>query len=122
MALVKSYSYRQGEGLSHQFLGAAPTERADGTALDSSEIDHYVRLVTRKDPVTGNWSATERMDVQLVGGKFSEIVDIDALTPGVYAYWYHTVDTGGRESTDSDSIQMEVLAPLAAPNPPMIIG
>lgn len=122
MAIVKSYSYRQGGGQSHQFKGTAPTERADGTPLDPSEIDHYVRLVTRQDPVTGNWSATEHMDVQLVDGKFSEVVDIDALTLGTYAYWYRTVDTGGQESSDSDSLQMEVLAPLAAPNPPTIIG
>ena len=127
MTTVATYTYRQGAGETHQFSGKAPTERAPDAQgvivpLDPSEIDHYVRIVAYQDPVTGNWSPAETMDVQLVNGVFSEIVDIDALAPGKYAYWYRTVDTDGRESVDSDSISMEVQSPLAAPNPPSVLG
>lgn len=105
--------YRQGLDYVRIFKGTAPTERADGTPLDQSEISHYIRFAK----YNGN---IEEMDVQLVNGQFSESLAVDNVGLGVYEYWYRTVDTEGRQSVDSNVLSFEVLAPLANPLPPLV--
>lgn len=106
----------QGENATHIFRGTAPTTRADGTDLASNEISHYIRFVEAPN------GDVEQMDVLLVDGAFNEEVSADAVAVGVYTYWYRTVDTGGRQSADSITVQLDVRAPLAPPNPPAVIG
>ena len=115
-----SYSYRQGNGEVHTFKGTAPTEREDGTPLAAGEIDHYVRYVAYQ-AADGNWTQ-EQMDVALVDGSFSEPLSVDALAVGHYEVWYRTVDVNGIESKDSNSVSVDILAPLAAPLPPIVTG
>jgi hypothetical protein len=117
MTVIHTYEYHQGEDQQHLFTGTAPTKRADGTPLAPSEIDHYNRYVLFVD-AAGSRHEVEQIPVQLTNGVFSEAVLVDALALGEYTYWYRTVDTAGRESVDSDSLVIKVLAPLAAPNPP----
>ena len=105
---------RQGTGIQRVIKADAPTERADGTPLSASEISHY------------NWY----MDIdgggfniigaaQLVNGEFSDTLQVDDVSPGVYDMYYTTVDTQGLESSPSQHLIIEVLpAFLAAPNPP----
>lgn len=107
---------RQETGATHQFKGTAPTTRADGTPLAAGEISHYER------DVTSPLGDTETMDVLLVDGEFNEVVSVDALMAGTYKYAYRTVDTDGRVSADSNTVLLEVLPPLAPPNPPVAIG
>lgn len=109
------HDYRQGNGNVHTFTGTAPTERADGSPLAAGDIDHYVREV---DGPLG----IEYMDVYLTAGSFSEPVAIDVLQPGTYTYRYQTVDSGGRISVPSEQVVLEVLAPFALPNPPLMLG
>ena len=104
--------FRQGLGKSIHFYGKAPTARTDGTPITEGEISKYVRFAIHEG------SPVETMDVQLVSGEFSEVLDVDAVGVGIYTYWYHTVDSEGRESGDSDKVSFEVAGPLAQPNPP----
>jgi hypothetical protein len=119
--MATSYSYRQGNNDVHTFKGTAPTAREDGTPLAEGEIDHYIRLVAYQAAAGGSWKQ-EQMNVQLVDGSFSEPLDVDAVAPGHYEVWYRTVDTDGAESKDSNSIALDILAPLAAPLPPVVTG
>ena len=109
-------TYRQGTGEIKRVSGTAPTERADGTPLPANEISHYARFLTF------DGGAPIEQAVTLVSGEFDEDIDIDSATPGVYQYWYQTVDTGGRHSADSTIVSLEILAPFAMPNPPTGLG
>ena len=106
-------TYRQGDGLIHRIKGLAPTERADGTPLPAGEISHYAQFLQ----FDGQQPVLESA-VNLVNGEFDEDIDIDSATPGIYEYWYQTVDSGGRHSVDSAKATLEILLPLAPPNPP----
>lgn len=106
---------RQGEGVTRPIGATAPTERADGTALAPGEISHYLWTLQLQGGVKA-----EPIAVDLVDGKFSEEFDPDQGVPGVYDLSYQTVDTGSRVSVPSSTLTIEVLAPLAAPNPPVI--
>lgn len=114
----------QGNGETTRFTALGPTQRKDGSALNISDISHFIRFFEYDDgsgPVAGT-----PMDVQLVDdantpeydGVFDEIVDVDTVGIGIYTYWYRTVDTGGRQSAESERVSIEVLPPIAAPNPP----
>ena len=110
-------TYRQGDGETKHVYATAPTTRADGvTPLSADEISHYARFLT-----FDGGGALEQA-VQLIDGRFDEDIDIDSATPGVYEYWYQTVDTGGRHSADSEKATLEILPPFALPNPPTGIG
>jgi hypothetical protein len=104
---------RQGYEHVRVITATAPTERSDGTPLDPSEISHYLWYITGAK--TG---LVAPIAVQLVGGAFSESFDVDAADPDTYDIYYTTVDTEGRESIPSSSLVLEILPPLAAPNPP----
>lgn len=106
---------RQGEGVFRNVAATAPTERADGTPLAPGEIDHYLWTLQLEGGATA-----EPIAVLLIDGQFSEPFDPDQGAPGVYNLSYQTVDTGGRTSVPSSTLTIEVLAPLAAPNPPVI--
>lgn len=110
-----THSIRQGHGTIHTFTGTAPTTRADGTPLGLNEISHYVRTVTGPTGV-------EEMDVMLTAGSFSEPLAVDVLMPGIYTITMRTVDTDGRQSVESEVVTMEILAPLAPPNPPTMLS
>ena len=120
--------FRQGEGATKTFKALGPTTRTDGTALAISEISHYIRFVEWTDE-NGTVHPVEQMNVDFIedantpeyDGQFDEVVDIDAIGVGSYDYWYRTVDTGGRESADSERVNLVVLAPLANPSPPTSI-
>ena len=105
-------TYRQGFGHIKTVSATAPTERSDGTPLSAGEIDYYARFLT----FDGGQPVEQA--VALVNGAFDEQIDIDAATPGIYEYWYQTVDTDGRRSVDSERVTLEILVPLVAPSPP----
>lgn len=117
--------FRQGEGQTKRIHALGPTTREDGTPLEIGEIDHYLRFITYTPPGGQEGSAVEQA-VALVedantpeyDGEFDETLDIDSQEPGLYKIWYKTVDTGGRESRGSAIYEMNILPPLAAPNPP----
>lgn len=129
MAIAKSYTYRIGEGDTKTFTAMGPTKREDGTALSKDEIAHYIRYLRYYDQ-TGSQVGNELTQaVTLVedastpeyDGSFDEVVDIDSVAgAGVYLYEYTTMDTGGRESARSDSVELIVLPPFALPLPPVV--
>lgn len=110
-----AHTLRQGTGAVHMFTGEAPTTRTDGTPLAPEEISHYVRTVTSA-------LGTEEMIVNLVAGAFSEPVAIDAVAADAYTYTYRTVDVNGLESVESEAVLLDILPPLAPPNPPIVLG
>jgi len=108
--------HRQGTGELRIISATAPTQRSDGTPLTPAEISHY------------NWSISYQGEMavvqptQLIDGKFIDAVDVDTVAAGTYTIWYTTVDTDGRESTNSDILTLTILPPLTAPNPPTNIS
>ncbi len=128
MAIAKSYTYRIGDGETKVFKAVGPTTREDGTPLGVDEISHYNRYL-RYDSFNGEPGLEVVQPVQLIedvntpeyDGEFDEVVVIDDVAAeGVYTYEYTTVDTGGRESRRSDSVELIVLPPLANPLPPVV--
>lgn len=108
---------RQGFGTIRTISADAPTQRSDGRPLDPSEIGHY------------NWymgfdgaPRTLIGAVNLVQGNFTEAIDVDSQEPGQYVLHYTTVDTEGRESVPSNILTIEIMSPLAAPNPPSSVS
>jgi hypothetical protein len=115
-------TYRQGEGLVKTFRGTAPTYRAPDVngvikPLPPGEIAGYVMFAQHEGD-----SVIENIDITLVNGAFSEPLNVDLVSPGMWKYWFRTVDTIGQESINSEVLTLEVLAPLANPNPPTGIG
>ena len=105
---------RQGTAIQRVINATAPTTRVDGTPLAASEIAHYNWFMSFDGGGSQLIGST-----QLVGGTFTDVVDVDGVSPGVYDIHYTTVDTQGLESTESPHLVLEVLpAFLAAPNPP----
>lgn len=105
---------RQGTSIQRIVSATAPTERADGTALSTSEISHYNWYMSLDGGTVQLVGAT-----QLVGGSFTDVIDVDNVSTGVWDIHYTTVDTQGLESAESPHLVLEVLpAFLAAPNPP----
>ena len=104
--------HRQGFGEIRTISAVAPTERADGTPLSAAEIERYDFYLQYEG------GAITQLPVQLVDGVFTEGVDIDTVGAGTYSIWYRTVDTDGRESIDSAVLALDILPPLAVPNPP----
>jgi len=112
--------YRQGNGETKRVHALGPTARADGTPLAVSEISHYIRFLSFEGGAVLEQTVTLVDDANTpeYDGEFDEVIDIDSQTPGMYEYWYQTVDTDGRNSVDSERIQMDILIPLVSPNPP----
>ena len=108
--------HRQGFGEIRVISATAPTERADGTPLPISEIDRYDWYIEY------NGGTVTQSTTQLVNGEFTEAVDVDTVGAGTYRLWYRTIDTDGRESVDSEVLSLEILPPLAVPNPPTNIS
>lgn len=111
---------RQGEGIVRVIKGTPPTDRADGTPLDPSEISHYNWYISYNggDPVLAGVT-------QLVNGEFTESFNVDDQEAGAYVFYYTTVDTQvpPKESEMSNGLEILVLVPfLAAPNPPTSIS
>ena len=106
-------TYRQGTGEIKRISGTAPTKRADGTPLDPGQISHYAQFLQ----FDGQQPVLESA-VNLINGEFDEDIEIDLATPGIYEYWYQTVDSGGQHSIDSTKATLEILPPFALPNPP----
>ena len=104
--------HRQGKGEIRVISATAPTQRADGTALPESEISHYNWYMSYENGPVLVQATT------LVDGEFTDDIDVDTVGAGVYSIWYRTVDTEGNESIDSNTLTLEILLPLAAPNPP----
>lgn len=112
--------YRQGKDAVRKVQALGPTEREDGTPLGVAEIDHYNRYLSF------NGGVLLQMKVQLIenantpeyDGAFDEVIYIDDQAAGTYVYYYTTVDKDGQESAPSESITLEILPPLAVPNPP----
>ena len=106
---------RQGNGTQRTITAEAPTTRTDGTPLDPGDISHYLWTLTLQGGQPGAPIATD-----LVNGVFTDDFDIDSAAVGIYELSYQTVDSDGRESVPSNTLSIEVLAPLANPNPPVI--
>jgi hypothetical protein len=119
-------TYRQGNGHTKTISALGPTEREDGTPLGVHEIKHYLRFIKfdNGQPISQAVQLIEDANTPEYDGSFDETIEIDDHTPGIYEYWYRTVDTDGRESLDSDILTLEILIPLVPPNPPtnLIIG
>ena len=118
-------TYRQGEGTTHTFSGTGPTTRADGTPLAESEVASFNLYITDSTGAVEVINDVQLLDVIDDGvweGTFTATVEVDAIAAGVYTYTTTTVGTSGKESTPSNAIRIEVLPPLAAPNPPIMTG
>lgn len=118
-------TYRQGEGTTHTFAGQGPTTREDGTPLAENEVAGFNLHILDPNGDTEVISNVQLQDAVADGvweGSFTATVDVDAITPGVYIYYMTTVGTGGKESAPSNSVRVEVLPPLANPNPPIMTG
>lgn len=112
---------RQGTGIEKVITATGPDARTDGAPLGRSEVDHFefdlsfaggltidaMQVQLSDDPGTPEWD-----------GSFSESLMIDDLAPGTHTITYRTVDKGGRMSANSAPYILEVLPPLANPNPP----
>lgn len=103
----------QGTGEQRIISATPPVARTDGATLPVEEISHY------------NWfmgfdgSPPELVGTtQLVNNEFTEAVDVDSTPVGLYELHYTTVDTEGRESVPSNVLVIEILPPIANPNPP----
>jgi hypothetical protein len=106
---------RQGSGLTREVVGTPPTTRTDGTPLTLGEIQGYNWYVGFNGTQPVNTGMT-----QLVAGAFSDSFDVDSQTPGSYTFYYTTMDVNNLESPPSNALVINILAPLALPNPPVI--
>lgn len=113
-------TYRQGYGHTKTISALGPVAREDNTPLDKSEIAHFLRYLSYEggEPVIQPVTLVEDPITTGYDGSFDEVIDIDSQTPGVYQYWYRTVDTDGRQSRDSEVLTLGILPPLALPLPP----
>jgi len=105
--------HRQGFGEQRPVRATPPTDRTDGTPLALTEIAHYNFYMSFDSGPVVLIGAT-----QIQNGEFTDVIDVDAQTPGTYALSYSTVDTDGREGPLSPPLTIEILAPLAPPSPP----
>jgi len=107
---------RQGTGLIRTISATAPTHRVDGDPLDQTLITGYNFYMSYNAG-----PATLIGVTQLSNGVFTDDIDVDSQTPGIYDITYSTVTAnfpnGGPQSPP---LSLEILAPLAAPNPPTI--
>ena len=117
-------TYRQGNGEVHTVKALGPTERTDGTPLSVDEIAHYIRTLSFEGGLTTEQvvNLVEDVNTPEYDGSFDEQINIDDQTPGIYHYTYRTVDTGGRESVESNELILEILPPLANPAAPTVLG
>ena len=113
--------YRQGTGIVKTVSAIGPAARSDGTPLAQNEVAYFefdleyqgglavdsMHVTLSDNPATPEWD-----------GEFSETIDIDSQTPGVYTVRYRTVDIVGNKSINSADFVMDIKAPLAPPNPP----
>lgn len=110
--------FRQGTGFVKVMSATAPTKRTDGSDLDQSLITAYLFTMEFSGGLT-----VEDMPVQLIDGKMSEAIDIDSHEQGRYTLTYKTATVefphGGPASSP---YVLEILPPLAPPNPPTITG
>lgn len=106
--------HRQGYGEQRVITAIAPTTRTNGEAFDAAtELNHYNFYIAYNGAPANLVGA-----VQLVGGAFTDTIDVDNVAIGVYDVQYSSVDLGGREGPLSAPATIEVLGPLAPPNPP----
>ena len=95
-------TYRQGNGDTKRIRALGPTMREDGEFLAVSEISHYAQFITfnNGDKIESAVNLIEDASTPEYDGEFDEIIAIDDQSPGVYEYWYRTVDTDGRVSNE----------------------
>lgn len=118
-------TYRQGEGAVHHFTGEGPTARKDGVPLAQNEVAGFNLYITDDAgavEVVNNVQLQDTTDDGVWNGTFTVPVDVDSITSGVYIYHMTTMGTGGKESDPSNTVRLEILPPLAPPNPPVLTG
>ena len=113
--------HRQGNNEQRVISATGPDQRSDGTPLEKSDVSHFEfdmeyegGLAVDSLPVT----LSDNAETPEWDGTFSESIDIDSQTPGIYTIRYRTVDTEGNKSINSGDLSIEILSPLALPNPP----
>lgn len=110
--------YRKGAGFVKTIKASAPSQRTDGTPLDQNLITGYLF-----DMSFAGGLQVENMPVQLVNGEMTEAIHIDDYPQGVYKIRYQTTTVGFPSGgPESAWYEMEILPPLAPPNPPIILG
>ena len=121
---------QQGLGKTRPIRGELPTTNVDGTPYAHGPEDYFLFYITNDEALIQDEARFDELKTvsppiaaELNAGTFDNVIDVDALQPGVWHLTYSTVNVTPDQTLEgpinrSGYLSLEVLAPLSPPLPP----